>query len=74
MDAEEAATELARRYFHWIGPATVKEWQTFSGFSAKMAKAALEPLHLDPLGQDDPHLLLSEDREQLERFRVLPEP
>jgi hypothetical protein len=70
MEAEDVATELARRYFRWIAPATVSEFQWFSGLGAKAAKAALEPLKLEPLGQDDPRLLLPGDRERLESFQV----
>jgi hypothetical protein len=65
MDADQVATELARRYFRWIGPATVSEFQWFSALGAKAAKAALEPL-----GKDDPRLLLPDDRERLEAFRI----
>src|SRR4051812_25509759 len=51
MDPEEVATGLARRYFRWIGPATVSEFQWFSALSRKAAKAALEPLKLEPLSK-----------------------
>jgi hypothetical protein len=46
LSAEEARTELARRFFRWIGPATFAEWRWFSALSVKVAKAALEPLKL----------------------------
>jgi hypothetical protein len=41
MDAEEVGTELARRYFRWIGPATVSEFHWFwrrttCGWSCRM--------------------------------------
>jgi hypothetical protein len=40
----ETFVELARRYFHWIGPATLAEFQWFSGLGVKAAKEALDPL------------------------------
>jgi hypothetical protein len=70
MEADEIATELARRYFRWIGPATLSEFQWFSALGVKAAKAALEPLKLEPLAPDDPLLILPEDRARFESFRV----
>lgn len=70
MDAADVATELARHYFRWIGPATISEFQWFSALGAKAAKAAIEPLKLEPLGKDDPRLALPDDRERLEAFRI----
>src|SRR5271169_6066 len=40
--------ELARRYFRWIGPPTVSEFQWFSGLGVRAALAAVEPLGLVP--------------------------
>jgi hypothetical protein len=74
MDAEEVAIELARRYFRWIGPATISEFQWFSALGAKAAKAALGPLKLEPLAKDGPLLILPSDREQLEAFKVPKQP
>ena len=70
MDADEVAVELARRYFKWIGPATVGEFQWFSALGAKAAKAAMEPLKLEPLAKDDTRLLLPDDRARLEAYQV----
>jgi len=67
---EEVASELARRYFQWIGPATVSEFQWFCGLGTKAARAALEPLKLEAIAKDDPLLALPGDRERLEAFRV----
>ena len=49
LSPEEVHTELARRYFRWIGPASVTGFQTFSGLGVKAAKAALDPLKLEPI-------------------------
>lgn len=67
---EEVASELARRYFQWIGPASVSEFQWFCGLGTKAARAALEPLKLEAIAKDDPLLALPGDRERLEAFRV----
>ena len=49
---EEAHVELARRYFRWIGPATLPEFQWFSGLGVKAANAAVEPLQLAAYDED----------------------
>jgi hypothetical protein len=67
LDPDDAYTELARRYFQWIGPATIAEFQWFSGLSGKDAKAAIAPLGLIAL---DDRLLFSEDLEKLKSFKV----
>ncbi|HBY63003.1 MAG TPA: hypothetical protein DEH78_24545 [Solibacterales bacterium] len=63
LSAEEVNTELARRYFRWIGPATLASFQGFAGLGVKAAKAAVEPLRLQPIGEASDHLLLPEDLE-----------
>ena len=70
----DAFVELARRYFAWIGPASIAEFQWFSGLGVKAAKAAIEPLHLEPLAKDDHRLLLPGDRAKLEAFEPPQEP
>jgi hypothetical protein len=70
MEPEEVATELARRYFRWIGPATLAEFQWFSALGAKAAKAATEPLKLEPADQGSDLLMLPEDRAHLEAFQT----
>ncbi len=68
MSTEEAATELARRYFEWTGGASMAEFQWFSAFTVKAAKAAAEPLKLEAL--DDGRLMLPGDREKFDAFQV----
>ena len=70
MAPEEVAVELARRYFRWIGPATLAEFQWFSALGVKAAKAAIEPLKLEPLAKDDPRMMLPGDREKFEAFQI----
>jgi hypothetical protein len=69
LSPEETAIELARRYFRWIGPATVAEFRGFSGLGVKAARAAVEPLGLAPLEAGSDRLLFPEDRDALHAFR-----
>ena len=69
LSAEEAAMELARRFFAWIGPATLAEFQGFSGLGAKAAKAAVEPLKLESA---DGRMLLPGHRQEIESFEAPP--
>lgn len=67
---EEAFTELARRFFAWIGPATLAEFQWFSGLGVKAAKAAVEPLALEPLEDPAGLLMLPGARAEFQAFRA----
>jgi len=69
-DREEAAVELARRYFRWTAPATPAEFQWFSGLGVKAAKAAIGPLGLVPLDAGSPRLISSEDLDAFRRFQT----
>jgi hypothetical protein len=48
---EECFVELARRFFSWIGPARLADFQAFAALGAKAAKAAVEPLGLVSMAQ-----------------------
>jgi hypothetical protein len=74
LSAEQAAVELARRYFSWIGPAALSEFQTFSGLGVKAVKAAVEPLKLESLAGDKERWMLPGDRAALESFKVPKDP
>jgi hypothetical protein len=69
LSAEEAAIELALRYFAWIGPATLAEFQGFSGLGVRAVKAAVEPLKLESA---DGRMLLPGHRQELESFEAPP--
>jgi hypothetical protein len=69
LSPEETSTELARRYFSWIGPATVAGFQEVAGLGVKASKAAVEPLKLEPCGPGDERVMLPEDRAALEAFK-----
>ena len=68
LSSEEAYTELARRFFTWIGPATIAEFQWFSALGVKAAKEAIAPLKLTQ--DSEGRLMFPADREQFESFKV----
>ncbi len=70
LTPEESYIELARRFFAWIGPATMAEFQWFSGLGVKAGKAAVEPLGLEPLGDEEGRLLSPQHRDAWEKFRA----
>jgi hypothetical protein len=74
LPIEEAYTQLAHRFFSWIGPATLAEFQWFSGLGVKAAKVAVEPLKLEPVKPGDARLLLADDRAKLEAFKTPKDP
>ena len=74
LSREEAASEMARRYFRWVGPATQAEFQWFSGLGVKASQAAIAPLGLVPLEKGGDRLMFPEDREAYEAFRPPKEP
>ncbi len=74
LSKEQAATELARRYFSWIGPAALAEFQWFSGLGVKTAQAAVQPLDLEPLAKGDDRLMLPGDRARFEAFKPPKDP
>ena len=70
----EVYSELARRYFHWTGPASLAHFRWFSGLGVKAAKEAVAPLGLTPLEEGSDLLLFPEDLEALQEFRIPNEP
>lgn len=67
----EAYTELARRYFRWVGPATLAEFQWFSALGVKAAKEVVAPLGLVAV---DDRLLLPDDVAAFNDFEPPDEP
>ncbi len=74
LTLEECLIELARRYFSWAGPATLAEFQAFSGMSQKACQAALANLTLVPLEPGSPRFLHPADLEKLNAFKVPTDP
>jgi hypothetical protein len=70
LSAEEAFIELARRFFTWAGPATLAEFQWFSGLGVKTAKATVASLGLELLENEDERLMLPQDHEEFRAYKV----
>jgi hypothetical protein len=70
LSKEEVNAELARRFFRWIGPASLAEFQAFAGLGVKASKEATAPLKLVPLPEDASRLMLAEDAEAFRAFRA----
>lgn len=70
LAANETYMELARRFFRWVGPATMGEWQWFSGLGARAAKDAVQPLQLEPAENGSERLLLPDDVAAFKRFKA----
>jgi hypothetical protein len=66
LDQNEVYVELARRYFRWIGPATLAEFQWFSGLGVNAAKAAVEPLKLSTI---EDRLMFPEEMEAFHKHK-----
>lgn len=67
-------TELARRFFRWVGPATMKEFQWFSGLGVKTSKQAVEALDLVGMEDGSDRMLLPEDVAAFTAFEPPTEP
>jgi hypothetical protein len=69
-------TELARKYFAWIGPASAADFQAFSGLGVKATQAALQPLKLEPIeaAPGDLRFFLPGDRAMFDAFKPPKEP
>ena len=74
LSYEDACVELARRYFTWIGPATIGEFQWFSALGVKAAEAAVEPLNLTTVESGGDRLMLCADLDDLHSFQPPKEP
>ncbi len=76
LSPQELHTELARRYFAWISPGSLTGFQTFSGLGVKVAKAALDPLQLEPveMATGDQRFFLPGDRDKFDTFKAPKEP
>jgi len=68
LGKDEIASEVARRYFRWIGPASLAEFQWFSALGVKAAKEAVGPLKLVPFPGDETRLLFADDLEAWRAF------
>lgn len=66
----DALTEFARRFFGWVGPATLGEFQWFSGLGVKASKEAVAPLGLVPCAPGSERLLLPDAAAPFHSFQA----
>jgi hypothetical protein len=66
LSTEEAATELAKKFFTWIGPAKIEQFQWFSGFGVKTTKDTVASLNLVDVGEG--WLMLPEHAKEFNAF------
>jgi hypothetical protein len=69
-----ALTELARKFFGWVGPATLSEFQWFSGAGVKATKDAVASLGLVDAGVGGNRLLLPDDTIAFGAFKASAKP
>jgi DNA glycosylase AlkZ-like len=72
--AGDALTEMARRYFRWVGPATLGEFGWFAGQGVRATKDATAPLGLVPAEPGSERLLLPEDAAEFRAFKTPAKP
>jgi hypothetical protein len=72
--ADDAYVELARRFFRWVGPATMKELQWFTALGVKTSKQAVDGLGLVSVEDGSDRLLLPEDVAAFRAFEPPEEP
>ena len=74
LSLDAAFTELARRFFRWVGPATLGEFQWFSGLGVKATKQAVAPLGLVPAETGSDRMLLPDDAKAFAAFKAPTKP
>jgi hypothetical protein len=71
---DDAYESLARRFFRWVGPARLAEFQWFSGLGAKAVKEVVASLKLVPIGPESDRLLLPDEVDAFHSFKVPAKP
>jgi hypothetical protein len=69
LKTDEAYVELARLFFQWIGPASIKEFQWFSALGVAASNAAVKPLKLVPIESGSDLLILADEADDFHSFR-----
>lgn len=66
--------DYATAYWLWAGPASVKQFKTFSGLAMRDIQPLVAELELKPCGPDSDLLLLPQDRAAFEQIEAKTEP
>jgi hypothetical protein len=70
----DATAQIAARYWHWTGIASLKQFQWFTGFGVAASKSATAGLELEPLENGSPLLIRSCDRKAWKEYEAPREP
>jgi hypothetical protein len=68
----ETFADLGQRFFSWIGPARIADFQSFSGLGVKAAREAASQLDLDDLGEG--WLISAGRRDAFKKFQAPKKP
>ncbi len=74
LSREDAFVELARRFWSWIGPATVANFQWFSGLGVRSARDAVAALGLVPIIEGSSFLIDPSELDEFHAFQIPSEP
>src|SRR2546423_2735242 len=74
LEYPQVLTEIAKKYFRWMGPASVAHFQWFTGVSGKVAKEALEPLKLKPIEPGSELLIFADELDALHNYKAPKQP
>ncbi len=75
VDSEAVLAQLAVRFFQWIAPTRLSDFQAFAGVSAKAIRSAVETLKLEAIFEADDGLLVPASlREEFECFKPAKDP
>ncbi len=70
---EQALAELARKFFDWFGPATLKSFQDFAGTGVTAAKKALQSIDLVEISRET-GFIAQHEAEAFRKFRAPAKP
>ena len=74
VSSDSCYRELAMRYFEWIGPATIENFQWFTALSLKSCREVISDLDLVPVEPGSPYLFPSTLQSDFKAFECPSEP
>ncbi len=72
LSKENAYRILAQKYFEWIGPARIRDWQWFCGLGVTKSREAISGLELVALGNE--FLILKSEEKEFDKFKAPSKP
>jgi hypothetical protein len=71
---DDVFAELARKFWKWIGPASLANFQWFSALGVGATKKAVETLKLKPIEEGSELLILADEFEEFKSFKIPKDP